>query len=616
MKETNFIKQNREKWERLEKAIDNPREKADELSDLFIQITDDLSYSRTFYPNRSIRAYLNWLAQRLFFKIYRAKKLKKNSFFNFWTDELPQIMYESRREVLLAFSVFTLSMLVGAFSQHMDPDFANIILGHGYVDETIKNIENGDPLAIYKSSGPFGMSIGIIANNLYVALLCFLLGVFASIGSIGMLVSNGIMVGVFQYFFYERGLLGESFLTIWTHGALEISAIVLAGAAGIVAGKGLLFPGTYHRLKAFQVSAQRGLKIYLGIVPVLIVAGFIEGFITRMTDTPDFTRLLFIISCFAVMIGYFVIYPILRQRRGAVSNVPAPYLQPDNDAPVKLGVIKKTGAVFTDILTLYRKHSNLVVKFSAGLATFFVVAIFATTSREITEVFSFANYFGSALSTLEQLLNFGEIFPYLNAFVFGLVGWKGHQIINLEQQSTPSNNYTGILIGLLAMIPALLFQYVIFSVNKSGVLLFVLPVLIPIVLSILVGLFNRKKNILSAITVGPNYVFKQLGVEISINLILMALGFLVLSLASSTILYYLMYFFGMNFQGDMEWLGMIVPIIFTFISEFLIIWIFFGFIFGANLTWFSAKEITEANSLNQSIESIGSEQRIKGMLRE
>jgi len=205
MKETNFIKQNLEKWERLEKAIDNPREKADELSDLFVQITDDLSYSRTFYPNRSIRAYLNWLAQRLFFKIYRAKRLKKNSFFNFWTDELPQIMYESRREVLLAFSVFMLSMFVGAFSQHMDPNFANIILGDGYVNETIKNIESGDPLAIYKSSGPFGMSIGIVANNLWVSLLCFLLGVFASIGSIGMLVSNGVMVGVFQYFFYERG---------------------------------------------------------------------------------------------------------------------------------------------------------------------------------------------------------------------------------------------------------------------------------------------------------------------------------------------------------------------------------------------------------------------------
>ena len=615
MKETNFIKQNREKWERLEKAIDNPNEKAEELSDLFIQVTDDLSYSRTFYPNRSIRAYLNWLAQRLFFKIYRAKKLKKNSFFNFWTDELPQIMYESRREVLLAFSIFALSMFVGAFSQHMDPEFATIVLGQGYVDETIKNIESGDPLAIYKTSGPFGMSIGIIANNLYVALLCFILGIFASIGSVGMLVSNGVMVGVFQYFFYERGLLGESFLTIWTHGALEISAIVLAGAAGIVAGKGLLFPGTYHRLKAFQVSAQRGLKIYLGIVPVLIIAGFIEGFITRKTDTPDIVRLLFILSCFAVMIGYFVIYPIIRHRRGATSSIPDPYLQPDNDAPVQLGLIKNTGQIFTDILTLYRKHTRTILKFSSGIATIFVLAIVVTTQKDIREVFSFARHFGSAVNTLGQLLNFKEIFPYLNAIFFGFTAWKGHQIIASEQGTT-SNKYTGVLIALLAIIPALGFQYAIYLVKDFGAMLFLIPILIPIIMSVLVGFFNNKKNILGAIGTGPSYVFKQLGVEISINLILMALGFLVLSLASSTILYYLIYFFGMNFQGENEWLSLIVPIFFTFTSEFLIIWIFFGFVFGSNLTWFSAKEIVEANSLNQAIKKIGTEKRIKGMLRE
>ncbi len=615
MKETNFIKQNREKWERLEKAIDNPREKAEELSDLFIQITDDLSYSRTFYPNRSIRAYLNWLAQRLFFKIYRAKKLKKNSFFNFWTDELPQIMYESRREVLLAFSVFILSMLVGAFSQHMDPSFANIVLGEGYVEETIRNIESGDPLAIYKSSGPFGMSIGIIANNLFVALLCFLLGVFASIGSIGMLVSNGVMVGVFQYFFYERGLLGESFLTIWTHGALEISSIVLSGAAGIVAGKGLLFPGTYHRLKAFQMSAQRGLKIYLGIVPILIIAGFIEGFITRMTDTPDFFRLLFILGSFAVMIGYFVVYPIIRHRRGATSTIPAPYLQPDNDEPIQLNRIKKSGKIFSDILTLYRRHTREIIKFSASLAIFFVVAIFATTNKEITEIFAFANYFGSAISTLGQLLNFEEIFPYLNAIAFGLVAWKSHQIFEKEQYLTPSNPISGLLIVLLAMIPALGLQYLL-AATISGGTLFIIPLGIPIILSILVGFFNSRTNILSAITTGPSYVFKQIGVEIAMSLILMTLGFMMLSLASSTVLYYLIYFLGMNFQDGNEWLGMITPILFTFISEFLILWIFFGFIFSANLSWFSAKEIVEANSLNQAVEKIGSEQRIKGMLRE
>ena len=93
------------------------------------------------------------------------------------------------------------------------------------------------------------------------------------------MLSNGIMVGAFQYFFYDQGLLRESFLTIWTHGTLEIAAIIIAGAAGMTMGKGLIFPGTLSRLQAFQISARRGLKIMIGIAPIIILAGFIEGYL-------------------------------------------------------------------------------------------------------------------------------------------------------------------------------------------------------------------------------------------------------------------------------------------------------------------------------------------------
>ena len=78
------------------------------------------------------------------------------------------------------------------------------------------------------------MSLGIAFNNLYVACLTFVLGVFYAIGSLFVLISNGIMVGVFQYFFIQQGLFLESFLTIWIHGTLEISAIVLPAFSAMV----------------------------------------------------------------------------------------------------------------------------------------------------------------------------------------------------------------------------------------------------------------------------------------------------------------------------------------------------------------------------------------------
>ena len=142
-------------------------------------------------------------------------------------------------------------------------------------------------------------ALSITQNNLRVAFFTFVGGVFFMIGTIGVMLYNGIMVGAFQMFFamQDSYAFKESLLTIWIHGTLEISAIILAGAAGLTLGRGLVFPGTYSRIQAFQVSARRGVKMLLGIFPIFVIAGFIEGFVTRHTETPDAIRAIFIILC-------------------------------------------------------------------------------------------------------------------------------------------------------------------------------------------------------------------------------------------------------------------------------------------------------------------------------
>ncbi|MFK7935862.1 MAG: stage II sporulation protein M, partial [Saprospiraceae bacterium] len=229
MRETKFIEQNKDKWAAFERVLKDEGKSPEALDKLFVQITDDLSYSRTFYPNRSVRVYLNGLAQQIFVRIYKNRKSDRNRLFTFWTDELPQLLYNARRELLLSFLIFALGLLIGILSGAMDSDFAEVILGERYVEMTLKNIRSGDPMAVYKESSPFGMSFGITINNLWVAFLTFVMGVFASIGAILILFRNAVMVGVFQYFFIEQALFIESFLTIWTHGTLEISAIIIAG---------------------------------------------------------------------------------------------------------------------------------------------------------------------------------------------------------------------------------------------------------------------------------------------------------------------------------------------------------------------------------------------------
>jgi len=89
------------------------------------------------------------------------------------------------------------------------------------------------------------------------------MGAIYAIGTVFILIKNGIMVGAFQFFFYEQGVFLESFLTIWIHGTLEISAIVIAAAAGLTMGKGLVFPGTLTRMQAFQMTLFEGFLFLL-----------------------------------------------------------------------------------------------------------------------------------------------------------------------------------------------------------------------------------------------------------------------------------------------------------------------------------------------------------------
>jgi uncharacterized membrane protein SpoIIM required for sporulation len=96
------------------------------------------------------------------------------------------------------------------------------------------------------------------------------------------------------------------------HGTLEISAIIVAGAAGLAMGNGWLFPGTYKRLYSFRRGAKRGLKIVVGTVPLFVMAGFIESFFTRHTEWPDGLRLTIILLSLAFIIYYYIVLPYLR----------------------------------------------------------------------------------------------------------------------------------------------------------------------------------------------------------------------------------------------------------------------------------------------------------------
>ncbi len=313
MREVAFIKQNKEKWLNFEQAIFGKTLKnPDELASLYIHLVNDLSYAQTYYPKSKTILYLNNLAAKAFQKIYKTKREDSNRFVHFFKVEVPMIVYEYRRYVLYAFLIFLSFVTIGAVSAAYDDSFVRLILSDSYVNQTLENIEAGDPVAVYKSGSNWGSFIGITLNNLYVGIKSFIYGVFGGLGTGLVMMYNGIMVGAFQYFFYQEGVLWESVRGIWIHGSMEIFAIVIEGAAGLMLGASILFPKTFSRMTSFKMGVKNGVKILISTFPFTVAAGFLEGYVTRFSDTmPNWLSIGIILITLSLISFYYLVYPFI-----------------------------------------------------------------------------------------------------------------------------------------------------------------------------------------------------------------------------------------------------------------------------------------------------------------
>lgn len=317
MREVAFIKTNKEKWLEFEQAIFGKQLKnPDELASLYTQLVNDLSYAQTYYPKSKTVLYLNNLAAKAFQKIYKTKRQDTNRFVYFWKTEVPLIVYEYRRYVAYAFIVFLSFVAIGALSAEFDDAFIRLVLGDHYVNLTLENIEKGDPVAIYKSGSNWGSAFGITLNNLYVGILSFVLGIFGGLGTGYVLMENGIMLGSFQYMFVKEDVFWESVRGIWIHGAMEIFAIVIEGAAGFILGASILFPKTFSRMTSFKRGVKIGVKILISTFPFTIAAGFLEGYVTRYSNVmPNWLSIGIILSTLSLISFYYLIYPFIVNRK-------------------------------------------------------------------------------------------------------------------------------------------------------------------------------------------------------------------------------------------------------------------------------------------------------------
>jgi uncharacterized membrane protein SpoIIM required for sporulation len=310
MREASFIERNKEKWLLIENNLSihvdaNP----DELASNYIELTNDLAYAQTFYPESRTKDYLNELAILAHQKIYKDQKASKNKLKHFFSYEIPYAVWQMRRPLFFSFLIFLLACIIGFISAHYDESFVRLILGDAYVDQSIDNIRKGDPAAIYASGNNFGSALGITINNVRVAFLAFTFGIFFSVGTGYILFSNGIMLGAFHYMFYEYGVLQKAMSAIWIHGAIEISVIIIAGGCGLMLGNSFLFPKSYSRMESFIRAAKLSMKILASTIPFFILAGTLEGFVTRYYQISMAMSLLIITITLVMILYYYILRP-------------------------------------------------------------------------------------------------------------------------------------------------------------------------------------------------------------------------------------------------------------------------------------------------------------------
>lgn len=320
MKQAVFVKINQDKWTSYENQLDKGSISADDLAKMYVHLTEDLAFAKAKYPKTSLTAYLNKLSLKVHNLIYRNKPESKRRFLRFWKSEVPFEMAMAAKPMLYSFLIMMVGVLVGAISTANDETFARLILGDAYVDMTLENIRKGNPMGVYGSMDQWSMFFRITSNNIRVSFIAFIFGILTSAGTGMILFRNGIMLGVFHYFFLQQGLFDQTMLSVWVHGTIEISAIVIAGGAGIKMGNGLLFPGSYPRSHSFKMAAKSGLKIVMGLFPFFVLAGFIESFITRYTYWPLGAKFTIIISSFALIVFYFILLPIKTYRNVTTKN--------------------------------------------------------------------------------------------------------------------------------------------------------------------------------------------------------------------------------------------------------------------------------------------------------
>ncbi|HET7629424.1 MAG TPA: stage II sporulation protein M [Bacillales bacterium] len=279
-----FIKQHRDDWHELEQqlsAFHKKRRKGkgrdiDEFARLYQKTASHLSYSRTYFADDEVTAYLNGLVSKCHNLLYKDQVTSLKQFRHFFGTAFVGLLLEQWKFVVAAMMLFLIGGFAAFLSVWNDPLNLYTLLPSNISQAVDPGHLGRDPESVNAAI----MSAEIMTNNIQVAILSFAGGITFGLLTVYLLVYNGILLGALAALFWREGKAYEFWAYIVPHGMVELTAIFIAGGAGLLMGYKLFVPGRYSRSFQLKRQAKRSVQLLLGTIPLYVIAGTIEGFIT------------------------------------------------------------------------------------------------------------------------------------------------------------------------------------------------------------------------------------------------------------------------------------------------------------------------------------------------
>jgi uncharacterized membrane protein SpoIIM required for sporulation len=283
-----FIARRRTTWERLDQLLARAgagvsglsAQELRELGRLYRQAAADLAVARRDLPDHAVVTFLNSLVARGHGTIYRETGAGGGARLRaFFATDFPRTFRATWAYTFVAFLMFLLPALAAFVVTYRDPSLAGALVPGA--DAIVAQIQAGDEWWLrINEEGQASSSAEIMTNNIGVAFRAFAGGVTLGAYTLYILVLNGLLLGVVAGAAQRFDFAGNLWSFVAAHGVVELSVIFIAGGAGLQLGWAILRPGILTRRAALVVAARRALLLLLGCVPLLVITGLIEGFIS------------------------------------------------------------------------------------------------------------------------------------------------------------------------------------------------------------------------------------------------------------------------------------------------------------------------------------------------